>query len=125
MSHSPFFIDFLGGKRTIKLPGGYMLNGLLRDWPMYFLVGGIYPFWNIFVETIHAPRTQKELHLTRRQEATREDIQRLLGCLQGRFKIIRRESFNYNRRGIIETSVVCVFLHNMVAELRLDGKLGD
>lgn len=73
----------------------------------------------------HAPRTRKELHLPSRQEETRKDPERLLGCLQGRIKILRRESLDYNLAEVVGTSEACVIIHKMLVELRLDGYLDN
>jgi Plant transposon protein len=124
-ANSPFFIDILTGKRNINLPGGYEVNGTTRDWPMYLLADVIYLSWAIFCGPNHSPMNIKEKYFSQRKEATRKDAERLFGCLQGRFKILWREWFEWDIDFVIQVSEVCVILHNMLVELRRDGKLDD
>jgi Plant transposon protein len=91
LANSPFFIDILSGKRKMNVLGGYIVKNTVREWPMYLLCDGIYPKWAIFVGPNHSPMSQKESFFAKQQEATRKDIERLFGCVQCRFKILRRE----------------------------------
>lgn len=125
VNNSPFFIKLLSGNGKIKLPEGYEVNGVPRDWLLYFLADGIYPQWSIFVGPNHAPLNRAEAHMTQRQEAIRKDVERLFGCLQGRFKILRREWFEWDLDFVIAVSEVCVILHNMLVQLRLGGGMND
>jgi Plant transposon protein len=124
-ANSPFFIDIFTGKRDIKLPGGYEVNGVRRDWPMYLLADGMYPSWATFCGSNHSPISLKEKCFSKRQEATRKDVERLFGCLQGRFKILRREWFQWDINFVVQVSEACVILHNMLVEFRRDEKLDD
>lgn len=45
--------------------------------------------------------------------------------MQGRFKIPRLESFEFDVEFLVFISNVCVILHNMLCELRLAGELDD
>jgi hypothetical protein len=67
----------------------------------------------------------KEKYFSKRQESTRKDVERLFGCLQSRFKILRREWFEWDINFVVQVSEVCIILHNMLVELRRDGKLDD
>eukprot|EP00173_Palmaria_palmata_P001450 Plantae.Rhodophyta-Palmaria_palmata.ctg18086.p1 GENE.Plantae.Rhodophyta-Palmaria_palmata.ctg18086~~Plantae.Rhodophyta-Palmaria_palmata.ctg18086.p1 ORF type:complete len:169 (+),score=21.43 Plantae.Rhodophyta-Palmaria_palmata.ctg18086:328-834(+) len=87
---------------------------------MAFMVIG--PF---FCKPIHSPVDAREAHLCERQESTRKDVERFFGCLQGRFKILRNDSFEFDAAFIVSISNCCVILHNMLAELRLSGELDD
>lgn len=125
MDNSPFFQGILSGQRKIELPEGYYINGQQRHWPLYLLGDGIYPRWAIFVLPRSSPSSQKEQFMTSRQESTRKDVERLFGCLQGRFKILRREFFEWSDESIVKISKVCVIIHNMLVQLRLNGELDD
>jgi Plant transposon protein len=115
----------MSGKKLMKLPEGFELNGMRHDWYLYFLCDGIYPNWAILVRPNRSPLTCEEPHMTMRQESVRKDVDRLFGCLQGRFKVLRRESFEWSLSFLIEISEVCVIIHNMLVELRMMGDLED
>jgi hypothetical protein len=125
ISSSPLFNRIMSGKKLMKLPEGFELNGMRHDWYLYFLCDGIYPNWEILVGPNHSPLTCEESHMTMRQESVRKDVERFFGCLQGRFKILRRESFEWSLSFLIEISEVCVIIHNMLVELRMMGELED
>lgn len=91
LDHSPLFIDILNGRRKMTLPNGYYFNRQRRHWFLYLLADGIYPNWYIFVKPIHTPINDIERDLTKRQEGRRKDIERMLGAIQSRFKILRHE----------------------------------
>lgn len=101
------------------------MGGIHRNWPLYFLTEGIYGDWAIFQKPIHSPQDEIEAHYSERQESTRKDVKRFNGCLQGRFKILRHESFEFDDAFIVSISNRCNILHNMLAELRLSGELED
>lgn len=122
MQNSPFFTALLMGQRPLRLPERYFVNGEARDWPLYLLADGIYGDWAIFQKPISSPADEKESHLTQRQESVRKDVERFNGCLQGRFKILRQESFEFDAEFIVSISNCCVILHNMLVELRLSGE---
>ncbi len=58
----------------MKLPGGFRLAGVQRDWFLYYLTDGVYPKWAIFVQANRAPNTPKEQVMTKAQEGRREDV---------------------------------------------------
>jgi Plant transposon protein len=109
----------------MKLPGGYEVNGVRRDRLMYLFADGMYPSWAIFCGPNHSPMNLKEKYFSKRQEATRKNVERLLGFIQGRFNILRREWLEWDINFILQFSEVCAILHNMLVELRRDGKLDD
>jgi Plant transposon protein len=49
----------------------------------------------------------------------------LFGCVQGRFKILRREWFEWDIDFVVRVSEVCTILHNMLVRLRCEGELDD
>jgi Plant transposon protein len=124
-ANSPFVIDLLTGHRNVKITGGYGVRGVTRDCKMYLLAEGIYPSWAIFCGPNHSLLNVKKKHFTMRQEATRKDVERLLGCLQGRFMILWREWFEWDINFVIHVSEVCVILQNMLVELRCAGIADD
>lgn len=89
--YSPLFNDILTDRRCIHLPNGYMLGGVRRSWPVFNLGDGIYLQWAIFFLPVAAATTENEKHAGQRQESFREDVERVFGCLQGRFRILRKE----------------------------------
>jgi hypothetical protein len=125
VDNSPLFIDILTGRRRMYLADGYEVDEKVRHWKFYYLVNGIYPYWAIFVRLNHAPANEQESLMTVAQEATRTDVERLFGNLQGRFHILRRERHEWSDEVIILISQVCVILHNMLVSLRTKGELDD
>ena len=112
--NSPLLIDILNNERKMRLPEGYKMNGAVRQWIMYFLVDGIYPSYAIFVGPRKDQTSEKDQFMTKRQESRRKDVERLFGCLQGRFRILRNEIFSWSDDAIIQISSVCVILHNLM-----------
>jgi len=125
LDYSPLFNDILSGSRCMHLPGGYELNGVRRHWMVYFLGDGAYPRWAIFFRPDHAPTTRKEAHAFYCQESVRKDVERLSGCLQGRFHIIRRERFEWSDEKVLLIAQVCIILHNMIVAMRRSGELDE
>lgn len=121
--HSPLFNDILTGKRRIHLPNGYVLGGVRRSWPVFYLGDGIYPKWAIFFLPVAGATTEKELNAARRQESVRKDVERLFGCLQGRFRILRHEREEWSDEIVQLISQVCVILHNMIVTMVKRGEL--
>lgn len=125
LDNSPLINDILAGNRTMTLPEGYLVNGARRSGLLYMLGDGIYPDWAIFVLPNHAPLNDREVHMTKRQEAVRKDVERFFGCLQGRFRIIRQERHEWSDTQLILISQVCVILHNMIVKMSLRGELSE
>ena len=78
---SPLSIKMVEGK--YPLPVEYVPAGQKRSIP-YWLAGGIYPKWPVFVQTATNPTTQKEKLFSAAQEAARKDVELALGVLQGK-----------------------------------------
>lgn len=76
------------------------------------LVDLIYKDWYIFVAPVAAPGNSREEKITERQAAVRKDIERMFGCFQERFKILRQEMHEWKDEMIIMISKVCIILHN-------------
>lgn len=53
--NKPMLSSILYGRRTMKLLEGYVVDGVQRDWNLYYLVYGIYQPWSIFLKPIHTP----------------------------------------------------------------------
>lgn len=123
--NSPLFIDIFNGSRKMKFEEGYTINGVKRYWLLYVLADGIYPDWCIFAKPNHAPLNEKESYYSSRQEAQRKDIERFFGVLQGRFKILRHELFEWSDEMVILISDVCVILHNMIVDMHRRDELGE
>ena len=86
--NSPLFTRILNGKRTMKLPEGYVLHRITQNRHLYYLVDGKYPAWAIFVKPIHAPINIQQQTMTAMQKGKSKDIERLFGALQGHFRIL-------------------------------------
>ncbi|XP_020146623.1 uncharacterized protein [Aegilops tauschii subsp. strangulata] len=96
-------------------PCQYNING--HEYNMcYYLVDGIYPPWTTFVSTISNPVGQKKSHFAQRQEATRKDIHRTFGVLQGRFAVVRGPAKQHDPKTLWEVMTCCVIMHNMIVE---------
>ena len=122
---SPLILSILNGTRPMKLGNGYALDGLIRQWYLYYLTDGIYPDWAIFVKPNHAPVNAKEKAMTQAQESCRKDVERLFGVLQGRFKILRHEFHEWQHDKLSLILNTCVIIHNMLVHYRLKGMLED
>ena len=125
MGYSPLLVDILNNERQMRLEDGYALNGIKRQWLLYFLVDGIYPDWAIFIGPMKAPTNEQEHFLKKRQEGRRKDIERFFGCLQGRFRILRNELFTWSDERIIKISSVCVILHNLIVEYTRNSEIDE
>lgn len=44
--------------------------------------------------------------MTEKHEATRKDFERLFGCLQGLFRILRTDSFTWREEDVVEVPEV-------------------
>lgn len=80
LDNSPLVNDILATRRQVYIPGGYKVNGELRLWLLYILVDDIYPPWAIFVGPNHSLVNEKQLNMTKRQEAVRKNIEGFFGC---------------------------------------------
>ena len=125
VDNSPLFIDILTDNRSITLPEGFEVNGVTRNWPLYYFADGIYPEWSIFVKPLPAPVNDRERYFTKRQMSVGKDVERLFGVLQGRFKILRHESFEWSDSILILISQVCVILHNKIVDMHRRGECMD
>lgn len=124
MDNSPLFIDILAGRRRMGLPEGFFLNDAVRHWLLYFLADGIYPRWAIFFCSSGAVTNEKETYAAMRQERVRKDVERLFGCLQGRFHILRGEKHELSDEIIVLITQICVILHNMIVVMKRSGEMG-
>ncbi len=59
------------------------------------------------------------------QKAVRKDVERMSGCIQGRFQILKSRRHEWSDTEIIDIAHVCVILHNMLVEVRIEGALED
>ena len=67
----------------MTLPEGYEINGVRRTGLLYMLADRIYPYWAIFMLPNHATTNDRELHLTKRLEAVRKDVERFFRVSAG------------------------------------------
>ena len=123
--NSPLFMDVLSGRRRMLLPDEYFLDGVRRQWLLYFLGDGAYPRWAIFHLPDATPTTEKEKYAAVQQVAARKDVERLSGCLRGRWGIMRRERHEWSDEIILLIAQVCVILHNMIVSMCKSGELDE
>jgi len=121
--NSPLFMDVLSGRRRMLLPDEYFLDGARRQWLLYFLGDGAYPRWAIFHLPDATPTTEKEKYAAVQQVAARKDVERLSGCLRGRWGIMRRKRHEWSDEIILLIAQVCVILHNMIVSMCKSGEL--
>lgn len=102
----------------------YTVDGKVLDW-FYYLTDGIYPPWNIFVQTLQDLVTTKNKWFSSRREGIRKCIERVFGVLFWRFKIlfIAWELWSVDKmRDLAKAAVV---LHDMKVEIRRSTYTGD
>ena len=88
----------------------------------HILVDGIYPPYSRFVSTIANPIYWYEKRYAKWQEATRKDIERAFGVLQGMFQYTARPLKELDLLKIGKRVNSCLILHNMcVADRIMDG----
>ena len=63
--------------------------------------------------------------MTKRQEATKKDVEKFFGCLQCRFRILRQERHEWSDALVILISEGCVILHNLIVRMYLAGEVED
>lgn len=126
VAYSPLFQDLFNGMYSIALSNPFRVtpDGPLRALG-FFLVDGIYPRWAIFLQPVHSADNPREGRYTKRQEGRRKDIERAFGVLQARFKVLRHEDYRWNKEEIVNTSNVCVILHNMLVRMNQNGVFID
>lgn len=93
----------------------FTVNGNTYDVP-YWLGDGIYPRLTSFVKAYAKPKTPIDRNFTAWQEATRKDIERAFGVLQGRFGILKNPARHWSKRLLDDIVRCCVILHNMIIE---------
>ena len=125
VENGPLFIHILPDNINIILPEGFEVNSVTRNWPLYYLAAGIYPEWSIFVKPLPVPVNDRERYFAERQMSVRKDVERLFGVLQGRFKILWHESFEWSDSILILIKQVCVILHNMILDMHRRGECMD
>jgi hypothetical protein len=54
----------------------------------YYLAGGIYPEWHVFVKTHRESKKEKYSRFAKEQEAYRKDVEREFDVLQSRWAIV-------------------------------------
>jgi Plant transposon protein len=87
----------------------------------YYLADGIYPRWNIFLQSIRELTTEKQKQYAMLHEGVRKCMERVFGVLFCRFKItcVKSEFWSAEKMNAIATT--CIVLHNMVVEVRRNG----
>lgn len=100
------------------------MNGTEYTTP-YYLADGIYPKWPTLIQSIREPRSAKDRHFARLQEAYRKDVERAFGVLQARFAIITRPARTWSRNHLSLIMRACIVMHNMVVEYNDATGLAD
>uniref|UniRef100_A0A0D3ANK3 DDE Tnp4 domain-containing protein n=1 Tax=Brassica oleracea var. oleracea TaxID=109376 RepID=A0A0D3ANK3_BRAOL len=117
LDRSPVFDDILQG-RAPKVK--FKVNN--HTYRMaYYLIGGIYPNWSTFIQSIPLPQGPKAELFAERQESTRKDVERAFGVLQSRFAIVKNSALLWDKEKIGRIMKTCVIFHNMIVENERGG----
>ena len=92
---------------------------------LWWTSDGIYPELERFVKTISVPLSRDEIRFSGWQESTRKDIERAFAVLQCRWQILASPLKWRETTQIYKLVVVCIMLHNMMVQDRLDGDDDD
>ncbi|XP_055590338.1 uncharacterized protein LOC129752840 [Uranotaenia lowii] len=79
----------------------------------YLLGDGIYPDYPVFVKTVKAPKTAKQVLFAKHQEGVRKDVERCFGILQGVWRILQVPCRLWDRKTMSQIMETCIILHNM------------
>ncbi|XP_071714634.1 uncharacterized protein [Rutidosis leptorrhynchoides] len=88
-------------------PCNYTVNGLSFT-RGYYLADGIYPNWSTLVKSFKSTIEPKLSKFKRYQEASRKDIERAFGVLQGRWAIIKHPARQFYIEKIQSIMYTCV-----------------
>ena len=110
------FIDqILQGKYVFP----YQLNGNNYT-SAYFLVDGIYPSYECFVQLLTDPSGQKNVHFTERHEAHRKSVEIAFGVLKQKFQILSKPLLYWDKEFIRDVFECCIILHNLIRDYRIE-----
>lgn len=122
MEFSPLFTDVLTGSFSLSLPVPYRLFRTSATRHMtYFLVNGIYLEWKIVVRPIYDAPTPGKIAYSKRQEATRKDIERFFCVMKSRFRILQMKSEFWDQQDIVATTKVCTVIQNLLVRMAQSG----
>lgn len=107
----------------MKLPKGFKMNGLTRQWLLYILSGGIYPPWCIFAKPNNAPLSESESIYTKMLESVRKDIERFSDVLKDCFRILSHKLHEWSDELVILILQFCVIPHYMIVDMWEKGEL--
>ncbi|XP_021858218.1 uncharacterized protein [Spinacia oleracea] len=109
---SLLFGDVLQGKAP---PINFQVNG--NEYNMgYYLIDGIYPNWDSFIQRFTHPQLQKHKLFTDRQAHVPKDFECAFVVLQVRFAIIQQPSLAYDEDILADIMKTCLIMHNMIVE---------
>ena len=106
----------------MRLPEGYVINGVRPVRHLYYFLGGMYPDFSIFVNPFNASLTVQDKYLNTVQRRYIKDAEKLFGVLQVRFKISRQDILVWSDSKVIETVQACVVKHNMIMSFFHSGE---
>jgi Plant transposon protein len=86
---------------------------------MYILVDGIYPKYSRFVHGIKQPSNKDQKKYTKWQEASRKDIERAFGVLQGKWQCMARPMHQMDLTLLGNRVASSLILHNMCVSDRV------
>ncbi|XP_038719972.1 uncharacterized protein LOC120012606 [Tripterygium wilfordii] len=112
LDHSPLFDRFIQCQ-TPQTP--YEVNGRVYHIP-YYLTDCIYPHYATLIQSIKHPRTEKEKHFARKQEAARKDVERAFGVLQAKWAITQGPVRFWDTETMKNIMQCSIILHNMIIE---------
>ncbi|XP_071715295.1 uncharacterized protein [Rutidosis leptorrhynchoides] len=82
----------------------------------YYLANGIYPGWASFVKAFSSANDEKRKYFSKKQAATRKDVERTFGILQGHYHILQQPARVYSINVMKQMMYTCVILHNIIVE---------
>jgi hypothetical protein len=120
LSLSPFMSSLVDGSfQEIEKEAVPFLIGDEAFTKMYILVDGIYPQYTRFVHGIKEPTNKTQSKYTKWQEASRKDIERAFGVLQGKWQCIARPMHTMDLHLVSRRMSACLILHNMCVSDRV------
>ncbi|XP_047979149.1 uncharacterized protein LOC125221063 [Salvia hispanica] len=93
----------------------FVANGNQHDMG-YYLAGGIYPRWPVFVKTIRCPTDPKKIYFAQQQEAARKNVERAFGMLQAQWAALKGLTRLWYEDCIADVMYACLIMHNMIVE---------
>jgi Plant transposon protein len=125
LQSSDFYQSFLDGRMS-ELESDAVPFSIADEQfdKMFVLTDGAYPQFDRFVKPLRFPVLREERKFMEWQSASRKDIERAFGILQGKFHAVARPIQLHSIKEIATMVKCCLCLHNMcVADRVMNGDL--